>query len=165
MPAFGIDLIPRNFVVGAQGSLSLFDAEWRFTSIITHHLILVRGIAYAVAACPYAPGLSGKKVKDVVISIVAGLGYEISEEDLVNAVRIEDEFQGFVHDTSMSPFQQVLDHIFPVQEPSSLLTLIHQAEETTQLRKEIQRIKATASWQLTKPLRFWSYLFKKFRND
>jgi SAM-dependent methyltransferase len=162
IPAFGIDLIPRNFIVGAQGSLSFFDTEWQFASSIPHCLILIRGIAYSVIANRYAPGLSGKKVKDIVISIAARLGCEIREEHLMDAVRIEDELQDFVQDFRASSFQRVLDYSLPIRDPSNYVTLIQQAEEEAKLWKDhAQRIKATASWQLTKPLRFLSYLMKK----
>ena len=158
LPGARLDSIPLNFVRDSSDALVEIDREWVADVPVPFTWILIRGLVSALAVCPLTPAFAGLTFKDGVKRILLHLGQNFSENDFQTAAFLEDSLQQVVcgRGEKISPFSELLAG--PICSFTSATTF-HQ--EFTALNKEIARIKASASWRVTKPLRFMIFVIRR----
>lgn len=163
LPGECLDAIPSNFVRDVTGALVEIDDEWRSELPVLLAWVLIRGLVNALSACPCSPNLASLTFREVVSGVLASLGQNLSDADYRAAVALEETLHDTVyglrrHGASLA---ELLDG--PLRSFTSPPTY---AEEIIALRREIARVKATVSWQITKPLRaFWNVLRSLLPSD
>jgi hypothetical protein len=157
LPGEYIDAISANLLMDESGKWVYFDAEWLTDVTIPLKWILIRGLVNAVSLSPLSPALAGLTYRDLVKGVLSKSGYEITAEDMRTAANLENRLQ-----------QTVLGSMWKGPEYSDLLSSQIRSYTFSTLKDELDRVKSTFSWQITKPLRFLAYLFrriKKLRSD
>jgi hypothetical protein len=156
-----MDAIPANFVYGSDNRLKTIDREWRISGQIPFTWVLIRGLVNSIAVSPTSPVLSAMSYRQVIELTVKQLGFlpALSDQDFVESDRLETALRQHVYGEQhtvgfFSPLYasaaRCLIRPATVQEE---LTRLH--NENQRLGAEISRVKSTASWWITKPLRLF----------
>jgi SAM-dependent methyltransferase len=155
LPGTRLDSIPANIVRDLSDALVDIDLEWEADAPIPLPWVLVRGLFIALTTCPLSPAFSGLTFSDAISKVLDDLGQPLSAVDYRIAAEFEDALQTAVcgQNRRALPFAEVLTQT--LYSTTSLPTF-HQ--EIIGLHKEIARIKATASWRVTKPLRLLAFI-------
>lgn len=156
-----LDAIPTNIVRDHSGSLVDIDLEWGAKMSVPLPWVLIRGLVYALLACPLSPTLAGLTIRHVVSAVLDRLGQGPSELDYQRAVLFEDDLQSMAigcSDETRSFADLLLNPIYSATSPPSF------PQEIARLQREITRIKATVSWRITKPLRLLATIARFFWN-
>jgi 2-polyprenyl-3-methyl-5-hydroxy-6-metoxy-1,4-benzoquinol methylase len=163
LPGEWLDAIPSNFVRDESGNLVLIDVEWQITKPLSMKWVVIRGFVYTLINCPGSSSLLNLSFKEVINRVIALLGYPtLTDTDFKMAATLEDTLQKIVNDhPSIIGFAEQIE----MQINSCGLPLTFSEEnsnlylDNSRLCREIDRIKSTFSWRITKPLRFLSFLF------
>jgi hypothetical protein len=154
LPGSRLDAVPANLVRDRSGALVDIDLEWEADTPVPLTWVLIRGLVNTMASCPLSPAFAGLTFRDGVSSVLEQLGQAVSEEDFRTAAAFEDALKNTVYSPHRAarPFSEVLAG--PICSGTSPPTFY---DEIAGLRKEIDRVKGTVSWLITKPLRaFWN---------
>lgn len=152
-----LDAIPSNFIRRPDGTLERIDEEWDFDRGIPLAWVLVRGLVNAIAVCPTSPALAGLTFRQVIDSTLAQTGFPVSlnDADYAEAARWERALRKLVYGETQTA--DIFGRLSEERAASVIAGPIWQ-EELARQQAEIRRIKATVSWQITKPLRFLANL-------
>jgi SAM-dependent methyltransferase len=150
LPGEYIDAIPANLMMDESGKWIYFDAEWSAEASIPVKWVLIRGLVNTVSLSPLSPALAGITYRDMVKEVLAKSGFKITDEDLRMAAALEERLQ-----------QTVMGQFWKGPEYYRLLSSKIRSYSFSTLKDEIDRVKSTVSWQITKPLRFLAYLFRR----
>ncbi len=157
-----LDAIPSNLIRSLNGDLHLIDHEWRVTAPVPLAWVLVRGLLNAIATSPSSQKLTILNYRDVVSYVAGKL---LQKHELPYTVLFDDTY-ALENALSMIVFgkQYPSDLINSVLEKPAIglrnLETLH-CNEKKELQAEIDRIKSTVSWQITKPLRLVAFLWRK----
>jgi len=157
-----LDAIPSNFIRRPDGSLEIIDAEWDFDRDIPLAWIVVRGLVNAISVCPTSPALASLTFRQVIDSTLAQAGFPISlnDADYAEAAHWERELRQLVYGEAQTA--DIFGRLSEERAASVIAGPIWQ-EELARQQTEIRRIKATVSWQITKPLRYFANLPTRLR--
>jgi SAM-dependent methyltransferase len=154
-----LDAIPSNLIRRSDGTLHLIDHEWLVTAPVPLAWVLVRGLLSAIAASPASPKLARLTYREVMSRVAERLmqkhGWPSTDLfDETNA--LENALRTIVFD-KITPENMITSAL-----DKPVTGLIHREasheNEKKALRAEIDRIKSTVSWQITKPLRLMANL-------
>jgi SAM-dependent methyltransferase len=158
-----LDAIPSNLIRRPDGRLHLIDQEWRITASIPLGWVMVRGLLNAIAASPASPRLANLTYRDVFLQAADKLMKQLG---LPGTDLLFDEADALE--------KALRQHVFGKHFPADLIVSaldrpaagvtnlkgLHK-NELNALQAEINRIKSTVSWQITKPLRFLAFLWRR----
>lgn len=151
LPGEWLDAIPANFVLDSSDNLVLIDVEWRAAEPIPLAWVLARGFIYTLSNCPPSPAIVNLTFRDLINQVLRQLKQpELAYTDYQQAAVLEDALQNTVYGRRVKAprFAELIERrVISCISPPTI------TEENIALSREIDRIKSTASWQITKPLR------------
>lgn len=152
LPGAWLDAVPQNFIRSADGALHRIDDEWELTAPIPCAWLVIRGLAGALGASPTSSALAGLSLREAIRIVAASAGFDIDDKDFASAFALEAKLRSVVF--GQDEKSAAAHFARPPQATVSAPTR-HEAlmRENERLAHEIARVKATASWQITKPLR------------
>lgn len=152
-----LDAIPTNFIRNSNGELVQIDKEWNISCEIPLCWIIIRGIINSLATCPTSPKISHLTYRQIVHNTLAieGLHHLITDEMFSEYCEYDAQLRTIVFGSKYSP-TSVSDMLNRPAEYSIGGRMLQ--EEVEMLRSEINRIKSTTSWQVTKPIRLLANL-------
>jgi SAM-dependent methyltransferase len=158
LPGHLLDAIPGNLIDDANGQLQLIDAEWRMTSPIPMNWVLIRGMVMTLTAAPPVALWNHLTFQQVTTQLMQLVGISLRQQDFVQAAQLNDALQQQVHPHRPGTvrFGQVLS-----VRVHALCGDISSGHGERALQNEVDRIKSTFSWQITKPLRLLAFLWRK----
>lgn len=152
-----MDAIPANFVYGPDNRLITIDREWRISGRIPFAWVLIRGLINSIAVSPTSPALAAMSYQQVIEQTVRQLGFlpGLADQDFAEADRLESALRQHVYAE-----QHVAGFFAPLYtSPARCLIRPNTVQdELDRLQAEINRIKSTVSWWITKPLRLLANL-------
>lgn len=157
LPGEYIDAIPANLLLDESGDWVYIDAEWSVDGTIPIKWVLIRGLVDAVYSSPLSPTLAKLICSDLVKEVLARLGYNVTAEDIQMAVTLEDNLQQTVSDPKLKEPAYIGLLSSQIRSLAPTTTLF---DEIVRLQNEIDRVKSTVSWQITKPLRFLAFMLR-----
>jgi SAM-dependent methyltransferase len=165
LPGKWLDAIPSNFVRDDSGNLFLIDDEWQIEEMIPFSWVIIRGLIYTIGCAPFCQALSIFTFREIINQVLILLGEKnFSDSDYQMVGILEDALQNTVYGNRPYglPFSELMDSkVFSFISPPTICEENETLKrEIVALHGEISRIKSTVSWQLTKPLRFLSFLLK-----
>ena len=147
-----MDAIPANFICGPDKQLVIIDREWRMSGRIPFAWVLIRGLVSSIAASPTSPALAAMNYRQAIEFTVRHLDFlpGLSDQDFAEADRFESELRQHVYGGKC-----VAGYFSPIyMSPARcLIRPITVQDDLDRLQAEINRIKSTGSWWVTKPLR------------
>lgn len=161
-----IDAIPQNFIREVDGNLRRIDDEWVIEGHVQLAWVVVRGLVNSLGMSPISDGLLGVNLSELVTRITAGYGINLSDADFNVFRENEAVFRSVVYGCDMKEsWGQTASTLgkYPACHLIPALGRNHHNDVVAELVGEIARIKSTVSWQITKPLRFFSFLFRRAR--
>ncbi len=97
-----VDLIPRNIVITADGTFSVFDQEWVKASPISLAWLLVRGILSFAPLVVNGSWVRSESIFSLSQMLARRISLELSEEDLLEIQRMDAGFLTWVRGDSSS---------------------------------------------------------------
>lgn len=161
LPGHWVDAIPQNFIRTAAGKLISIDTEWSVSQPVPASWVILRGLMNALAVCPTSPALSSLSLQETIRRICASAGITLGDSAIRQACLLEAALRCLVYEETREEAERRLHHLLsgPPQTGLGALTRQESLEaRCAALEKEILRLKSTASWQITKPLRLMANL-------
>ncbi len=162
LPGDWLDAIPQNFIRMADGGLCRIDQEWALSCPVPLSWVVIRGLINAFGVSPTSPALASLSLQETIRQVAKRAGICLDEADFRLACVQETELRVHIYGKSDLDLASWLR--LP---PRCTLYPATQAEwaaaEIARLSTEIARIKATFSWQVTKPLRLIANLPRHVR--
>jgi len=96
LPEDFVDCVPFNFIVEDNGHLQVIDQEWISRLPIPAGWVIIRGLAYSLAAAPRKGVLAGMTYREAIREIAALAGVRLTEDDFTEAQAWEEKLQTYV---------------------------------------------------------------------
>lgn len=162
LPGHMVDSIPTNLIMDNCGVLTAIDLEWEIAQSIPMKWVLIRGWAASLIASPTSQALRELPIGTIIAEMFERLGMASSPHDYAEAARLEDMLQAAVRSDMRAYTRFAILLGKPLGVISSVPTQHSVLEEqASALQAEINRVKSSASWRLTKPLRaIWNLVLK-----
>ncbi|MDD2920298.1 methyltransferase domain-containing protein [Rhodoferax sp.] len=166
LPGHFVDCIPSNLVCCTDTSLRYIDAEWVCHDSITLAWIIVRGIYHSLDGCLENYNTIHFTYRQLIEKIASLNGFKLTDADLVLANHYEKQLADQVLGSGSGPIslEEALE--------SKVVGFYRAARNIAELRRshaeneqEVARIKSTISWQVTKPFRFFSFLWRALKKQ
>lgn len=161
LPGHWVDAIPQNFIRTAAGKLISIDAEWSVSRPVPASWVILRGLMNALALCPTSPAMSSLSLLETIRRICASAGITLDDSAIRQACQLEAELRSLVYEETREGAERRL-HLLLSGPPQTGLGALTRQESLearcAALENEIRRVKSTASWQITKPLRLLANL-------
>ena len=156
-----LDAIPTNYIRNQQGELEQIDREWAISCAIPLAWVVIRGLVNSITACQ-SSALSHLTYRQAIVQLLtlADHGIKLTARDFAIADQWESALRAVVFCTKHSP--HVIAELLDRPAAGALGDMMLQ-DELHLHKNEIQRIKATVSWQVTKPLRLLANLPRLLR--
>jgi hypothetical protein len=164
LPGKRLDAIPQNFIRAVDGTLQHIDDEWGLTCAIPLSWVVVRGLVNAFGVSPTSAALAGLTLREAISRVAGSAGLLLDEADFQKASELEAELRLVICGQDKAKTLDDLLKSFSLSPRCALgaPTLPEWfSAENSQLSAEIARVKSTVSWQITKPLRFLAFLWRK----
>ncbi|WP_435547583.1 class I SAM-dependent methyltransferase [Desulfobacterium sp. N47] len=164
LPGIWLDGVPFNFIRDISGNLVLIDEEWQTEEPIPFGWVLSRGFIYTLMSCPASSGFLCLSFKEVINRVLILLGHKpYTDTEFRTTGVLEDALQKTINGQPPEiSFAQLIER--PINLCGVPFTI---SEENTNLHREISllhgeidRVKSTISWQITKPFRLLAFLFR-----
>jgi SAM-dependent methyltransferase len=151
LPGDYLDCGPRNLVRTPAGNLDFFDAEWVTQHAVPFAWIAARGLVDCIANSLVPAKMAGMTVLAISEQLAAACGLDMQPDDWQQMEELENAFQAHVlgRPPSPSPAESLCNR------PETEMPYLARIRD---LEHEIDRIKSTLSWQVTKPLRLLANL-------
>ncbi|MDI1244555.1 MAG: class I SAM-dependent methyltransferase [Rhodoferax sp.] len=163
LPGDWIDAIPQNFIRDPDGKLQRIDDEWKVSGPVPLGLLLVRGLVNSIGLSPTSIGLRGMEIKLLIETVATSRGIDMSQITFDIFLENETTLLSVVYGRDARESRQNLAFAlgqYPACPMIPVLSQDHHNHVEAELTGEIARVKSTASWQITKPLRgVWNVLF------
>lgn len=163
LPGGWIDAIPQNFICAEDGSLRRIDEEWTIEGPVPLVWVVIRGLVNALAMSPTSPALGGMNLQEVVSKTSFSRGIILTESAYIDVEKRESKLRSLVYGDDIEQYRQSFVSCLkqPPRDHLSTLFREHHNNVISNLEKEIDRVKSTVSWQVTKPLRLLAFLWRK----
>lgn len=163
LPGTWLDAVPQNFIRSIDGTLHPIDDEWELSTPIPCTWLIIRGLYNALGVSPTSPALAGLSMRETIQIVAASVNIDISEKDFASAFALEARLRSVVFGQDEEKTLGDLAMAFALPPQANVPThnqvfMKDLIRENDQLAREIARVKATVSWQITKPLRFLANL-------
>jgi hypothetical protein len=145
-----VDTTPSNIIRRPDGTVTVFDREWRWKTAIPIQWVVLRGLVNALIwSGPVSGPLARMTAVDVANEVLSLHGAKrIGQDLLVEIGTLEDCFQDTVH--ARPPASRFLAFVTsPISATGQKLS----AQRIDELEQELDRTLASWSWKLTQPLR------------
>lgn len=162
LPPDFVDCSPANLIEVHDGRMQYFDAEWVSNAPIPLAWTVVRGIVYSLIDCLENVSLQGMTYRQFVTAIASRNGVDLAAGDFTIADDCESHLVAQCHtDHATTPrLAELLDN--------PLFLTVRLARRSSDYRQslawhqaELARVKRTASWRVTAPLRVcWNLLHR-----
>jgi SAM-dependent methyltransferase len=173
LPGNFIDCIPPNLIVTDTGNIEFIDAEWTSTGDIPMSWVLIRGVMYSVAGCLSSRILANMTYRKLTEAI---LERTLDDKEIALADAMERQFFQYCHTSTghkvsfMSDANEGISLFGRLSDAPLLMGKVFTYEsELKRYESELNRIKGTISWRITKPLRllanFPKLLLKERKNQ
>jgi len=156
LPGDWVDASPQNFIFGTDGSLRRIDDEWKIEGYVSLAWLVIRGLVNALGASPTSAGLQRMKLQELIQTVAASRGINLSENDFCASIDNEANLQSAVRAERGNDWRSQVTCVLSQPQCCQLtrpLMQIHFCGKVTLLESEIRRVKSSFSWQITKPLR------------
>ncbi|HUR40699.1 MAG TPA: class I SAM-dependent methyltransferase [Verrucomicrobiae bacterium] len=155
LPGLYVDCTPFNLIVTPEG-LQYIDQEWEWNGPIPVGWVVVRGLAHAAHRWVLSEEHRELTLGAFVVQVGRRLGLEISPRHLAEATQLEDRLLQEVFGEASGAFEEILGRPIDRHVPAFAVAAraLQYAQELALARQEVERIKGTVSWRITKPLRF-----------
>jgi SAM-dependent methyltransferase len=163
IPGHYLDCIPRNLICGRNDELFYIDAEWDSEQLIPLTWVVIRGIVDSMSTSKVPECLKGKTMRDLITSLFTACEMTITDSDWLLIDQLEADFQKHVYGRpNHFSYIEFLDSIVG-KKKNFYERILDLEEEIKRAEAEIERVKATASWRITKPLRLMPFLLLLLR--
>lgn len=164
LPGHLLDATPGNLISIKDGQLQLIDVEWRMDEPIPMNWVLIRGLVMALATAPPVALWNKLTFQQATTQLMHLVDIALDQPDFDQAAILEDTLRRQVHPTRRDTASFNLTLASRVH---SHCGEISSGYGEGKLQNEIDRIKSTFSWQITKPLRLLAFLWRKLvgQND
>jgi len=164
LPGHLLDAIPGNLISVGDGQLQLIDVEWSVDKPIPVKWVLIRGLVMTLATAPPVALWNKLTFQQAATQLMHLADIALGQPDFEQAAILEDVLRRQVQPTRLdtSSFNLTL-----ASRVHSHCGEISSGYGEGRLQNEIDRIKSTFSWQITKPLRLMAFLWRKLflQND
>lgn len=156
LPEDHVDCIPTNLIRDASGQFNYIDIEWRANEKIPFHWVAARGVVLSLSVARMLYTSMPKTYRQLANEILVQAGFEMNDQDWRTVVEWENALYVCAYGGFRSPldFAEFLD--MPcVAHP----TATHRLRE---MEAEINHLKQSFSWRMTKSLRILFSKMKRF---
>lgn len=151
-----LDCIPRNIIHEPSGAVTAIDTEWFATGEIPLDWVVLRGIADCIFSSAMPEELHQNSTRSLIVSLCAACSIKLTDEAIENAIKMEESFQNWATiPNRKSGLKQCIDNQINI---GGIRQLKH---ELNIWKMEVARIKGSASWNITKPIRLVQHMVKK----
>lgn len=167
LPGDWVDAIPLNFIRIQDGSLLRIDEEWAIEGKVPIAWVIIRGLINSLGMSPTSTALGGMNLRELIHDIAASRGIALDEIAYSATLEQEALLSATVYGGNSVKCRELLQCCLLRPQANHFSQLIKDKNvslerEVVCLRQEIDRIKSTVSWQVTKPLRgIWNSAFGK----
>lgn len=159
LPGNFLDCTPFNLVQGPQG-LHWIDAEWEWDEPLPLHWLILRGLLHSLPDRLLSEHHPGLTYRQYVVEVARRLALVFEPRHFEECIALEDRLQRHVYGIEprfAADLDAPLGRYLAAYDRARAAA--HAVREHALAQAEVERVKATVSWQVTKPLRLAASLF------
>ncbi|MFT3961573.1 class I SAM-dependent methyltransferase [Propionivibrio sp.] len=163
LPGDWVNVIPQNCIRASDGRLHRIDQEWEIEGYIPLYWLIVRGLNNSIGFSPTSPALVKMTLRELIVKVASVNGIYLTDGQITDAMRRESELCTLIYGGNETENFEKLRTVINGGcrcHLSDYLLGEFSRNRIAYLDDEIVRVKSTLSWQLSKPLRFISYIWR-----